>query len=565
MPLRSTAIRRRRALITAGASGIWYALGLANPLHRSRIAPRTANSMRALRATPISEREVLLQAGKRSGLFRWHAGDFSDRLEADPHQGKFVPSALEDRTAGAWVRAGQLITPEMFGAHMGQIDHTSYVQAAIDAIVEGTTVLLAGRYTLTSELAVNYKTGFVIKGPGSIEMKDGTPVGSGYGMLYFSHCRDFRIENILADGNRSRRSSAEVPAHSYIFQSCRNFSCRKVTAVNAVCDGFFLFSAAPHDFSTHCADFKLLDCVASNSFRQGCSIIEGHRGLIRGGTYANSAGTAPMAGIDLESDISAPDGAISDIEIDDVLFDSNEGFGLLISTVGKPTRIKVTNCSFHENVKGAISWGAVSGEIFRPVISGFDERAFRGAIDIPAGSAPLDGALTAIVAPRFEAISASDLKHPLVYVHGFAYGQVWVDGMSCDRCGAIASFARDGCRFVGASITSGLGTANHAISVAGDECRLEANNIDMGVRTAILTVGRDTVIRNNKLTNLRYTDTEGAIRVLGRGAVIEGNILEGNSGVGIRMDVPPKLLRGNVLNGFDDLTVLQNQSDHAPR
>ncbi|MFW1582097.1 hypothetical protein ACEV7R_24010, partial [Vibrio parahaemolyticus] len=67
-----------------------------------------------------------------------------------------------------------------------------------------------------------------------------------------------------------------------------------------------------------------------------CSVIQGHAGVFRGGAFSNTNGTAPAAGIDLESDAGAPNGSISDIMVDRVRFIGNQGFGLLVSTVSRP-------------------------------------------------------------------------------------------------------------------------------------------------------------------------------------------------------------------------------------
>ncbi len=68
-------------------------------------------------AMPTTMAAVLLYEAGREGVFVWSPLDQSVNVTADPAQGVYVPpaSALTG-AAGAWVRAGTVLTPFMFGA-----------------------------------------------------------------------------------------------------------------------------------------------------------------------------------------------------------------------------------------------------------------------------------------------------------------------------------------------------------------------------------------------------------------------------------------------------------------
>jgi hypothetical protein len=154
-----------------------------------------------------------------------------------------------------------------------------------------------------------------------------------------------------------------VPAHNVQFLSCQRFKVEDVTSLNAVVDGFYLASSRPLDAQSHCSDFVFDGCRTDTCFRQGMSIIQGHRGTVRKCVFENTRGTAPQAGVDLESNEGNPAGSIESITFDQCRFVGNAGYGLQVSHMSLPRDIEVIACAFDENGKGPISWGAASGTI----------------------------------------------------------------------------------------------------------------------------------------------------------------------------------------------------------
>ncbi len=525
--------------------------GLSAGVGAAKTWPVQVSDLDALRAVSPDAGAVYLTDSARHGGFRWRAGDFRAQVDRDVFAGRYVGSHTVSPQTGAWVRQGNVLTPEMFGAQPDQSDHTAHLQSLFDHVEAGVTVELRGRYLLSRGITVARKANFRIGGTGALVMRAGTPVAYDYWLLYLVECSDFELADVTFDANRAERHPKEVPAHSVVFQSCQRFRCLAVRSLNAVCDGFILLSATPERTETHCRDFQFIDCIADNCFRQGCSVIQGHAGLFRRGSFTNTHGTAPSAGIDLECDEGAPMGAISEISFENVRFAGNQGYGLLVSAVSRPEDIVVSDCVFEENQAGAISWGATRGRIVRARIDGFGASAIRGAIDVPVGDGWKSGGSTLIDSPRFSRVTTSRPDNQLVYVHSAAYGSVAITGLKADACSGIAGLNRDGSSLTGAAVRASLGTVNGAISVSGRGCIVAENHIEQFYGSVILVTGQEAVLRSNTLLAPRFNDGNGAIRILADGATIERNIVEGKGGiVGIRLARRARAIRDNRVTGF---------------
>lgn len=519
-------------------------------------APGDVLDIDGLRAADPNVMAVRVCETGRSGLFHWKEGDFRTEIAGDPLGGRYVSADSIPASSGAWVRQGDLLTPEMFGANPMQEDHTRHLQAMFDQASPGIHIELNGRYVLSRGIFVTRKSNFKVSGRGSIVMRAKTPVTYHHGMLYFAECTDFELDELTFDANRAGREPREMPAHSITFQSCERFRCTRIRSLNAVCDGFFLFSASPERPDSHCRNFQFIDCIADNCFRQGCSVIHGHSGLFQGGTFSNTNGTAPAAGIDFESDEGAPYGSISDMTVDRVRFVGNQGFGLLVSTVSRPRDISAIDCIFENNRRGAISWGSVGGRIVRPRISGFGPNAERGAIDIPVGDGTRTDEPIIIEAPEFTGVTTPRADTPLIYVHASAYAPVIITGMRADACGSIAGLNRDGSRLSGTDVRASLGQVDGAISVSGHACIVAGNKVDQFFGSLIVVTGENVMIRANTLAAPRFNNANGAIRILAPGATVTDNIIEAeDANVGIRIAEPRRYLGRNRITGFSRTVV----------
>lgn len=438
------------------------------------------------------------------------------------------------------------VTPEDF--RIGAETDTQAMTKWAAALGNGVCGRIDNDYTITAAMQFTGLSDFTIAGNGSVTIASGTSVAYGYQAFLFSGCTRFTLEDIVFDGNRSGRTPAEVDAHTVTFYSCNFYVVRNVTSKNAVCDGFMLESATPATKSTHNHDFLFENCTATNCYRQGMTIAEGYNGLIFGGAYNASTGTAPQSGIDLESDAGASTNAIENITIQKVRFEGNVGFGLTVSGSKDPRNIDVIDCDFIDNTAGAVSWGASSGALVRPFISGCTNSMTRGAIDVPStttcGNLDID-------TPVFRRLTYTGTLSA-IYVHASGAGNVTVKNPDVDTCGIFAGMAAAKCSIKGGNIRAT--TVAGAVQMGGADAVVEGMTIEAFTSGAIYTTAANAVIRNNKCLNPASNDaTYGVIRVDGATGRVEGNDIRQTAsaaGYGIRSTVALKTLIGNDVFNF---------------
>jgi hypothetical protein len=390
------------------------------------------------------------------------------------------------------------VTPADFGAvDDDATNDTGALQSFVAALGNGTNGRVDGRHRIVEEIQVSDKTDFVLTGRGKISAANGMKNGYGYGLLRFYNCSRFELSGLRFDGNRDNRTELEADNHGVTFQSCRYFSAKHVRSDNAICDGWMIVSSDVRNKASHNHHFTFVDCHATNCFRQGMSVIQAHDGSWIGGSFGASNGTAPQAGIDLESDIGNVDHALERLEFRGVEFASNNGFGLQISNVARPRDIRVENCTFRNNVLGAISWGARNGEVLNSVIDGFTNAALRGAIDVPPGP---NGHLRV----RNTVVRNFTATHPdrcLLYVHGQADGfveaeETYVEGSA----GALFSLWAPYCKVINSARLDSSRLTGHNGGIAtifGDDCVFSGNFIDGGWGSVIHWAGARGICDDN--------------------------------------------------------------------
>lgn len=339
------------------------------------------------------------------------------------------------------------------------------LQQFLDAIGNGVDGEIDADYVVPSQLVLSSKFDFTLRGNGHrIRLADGAATGWGGSALYIVQCSDFRVVNLYCDGNRDGRTAAEDAAHVIVVDKCHRWTFDNVHAVNGTCDGFLVYAGSdgngtgpngavsPSDFPS---GWTLKNCTALGNFRQGLSIIEGLDATIEGGRYGLNrglwdSGNGPCAGIDLEPDDlpERPGDRIRDIRLRNILFDGNQGPGLLITRVNGVRNIEVADCVFDGNKKAAIESFGDEVSIIRPRIRNWSHEPYtrrtgahpkRGAIDIGYLAGP-----TRIIDPAFELIEngASD-DHPCIYVHSGGAPGITIQGIRSDGsatfiCGAHA-------------------------------------------------------------------------------------------------------------------------------
>lgn len=339
------------------------------------------------------------------------------------------------------------------------------LQRFLDAIGNGVNGELDADYIIPSQLVLGSKSNFILRGNGHrIQLADGAPTGWGGSALYIVQCNDFQVIDLVCDGNREKRVAAENPAHVIVVDKCHRWKFREVRAVNGTCDGFLIYAGSDGNGTGAKGAVTLADCpsgwvlencIALNNFRQGLSLVEGIDGLIDGGRYGLTnglwdVGNGPCAGIDLEPDDqpARPPDRIRNIRMRNILFDGNQGPGLLITRINGVRDIEVTDCIFDGNKKAAIESFADNVSIIRPKIRKWTHEAYTRRANAPPKRAAIDigylAGSTKILDPEFTSTSngASDIN-PCIYVHGGAAPGIVISGIKTDGsasfiCGAHA-------------------------------------------------------------------------------------------------------------------------------
>jgi hypothetical protein len=241
-------------------------------------------------------------------------------------------------------------------------DDSAALQAACDALtaIGGGCIAFDGRktYTVNATFSLSNLSHFTIRGNGAtIKAKNGMTVGSNTQLFKLTGCTDFRIEGLIFDGNRANRTPAETGSHLVHLTNCQRFTIVDSQANNATTDGWRFESGNVADASTFCRDFTLINCRADNAYRNGCGVIDGLDFLLIGGSYTNTTGTAPQAGVDVESNGTSVDPGNRSGRFVGVRFEGNAGYGLQISASDSPEAMQVDACYFANNTLGGVSVG----------------------------------------------------------------------------------------------------------------------------------------------------------------------------------------------------------------
>ena len=514
---------------------------------------------------PSSEgRCARLIAGRGSGRFQFMA-DASHYLNSFPedirHLQTMVVPLSQDKSgrSGGWARLteGEL-RPEWFGAGHGDADEdASAMQAMFDSIGrDGDSVVISDFFYVSRRLHIVGKRKFKIQGTGTIAARQGMAVESDFQCLLISDCEDFLIRDITVDGNRVGRRPAEVAAHAVELRSCRRFRLEGVAVINSVVDCLYIASAGRDvgDYTRHTQDADFVNCRFEDGFRQGVSIVQGRSIRFSGCRFAGTRGTAPAAGVDLESNSGDIRHAVRDISFEDCVFENCAGFGLLVASAKVPTGIHLSRCRFLGNRKGAISWNGNGGSIIDCSFEGFSGRtAERGCIDVGAAK---EGGGVEIVRPRFSSVRHQDEAHYLVYVHRAAAGRVRI--VDAERLSAthVANFRADACEIVGGDFHL-LGEASILLGGSRNAVR-NAQFDDAGARCLLIS-GTDCTIERSTFTAPHLPELGAIIRCYGGGSItIRNNRFVAPEGARGAIYIPAGMrfnLSENSLSGFAQVVV----------
>lgn len=447
----------------------------------------------------------------------------------------------------------QWATPENF-RDTGDTDLTALnrLAAVIGGTADNGVPLKSARidraYTVPSMLTLTNRSDFELRGSGSIKMADSAAIDSTHYVLKLDGCSDALIEGFTVDGNRAGRTPSGDGVHNVWVKSCNNLAFKRISSINSIGDGFYVATSSPTDTATYSRYILFEDCIADNSYRQGMSLIDGEYIFVDRGSYRGTNGTAPQAGIDLESNAGNLDNALRHIYLRGVDLRGNSGVGLQVSAVKKPEHIYAIDCMFTDNDLGAIIWGAISGDIVRPIVDGVPTTITRGAIDFPSNAT---NGNCRIVDPVFRNVLAGSTK-ALIYVHSSSAGNVEVSGLDVDAYScAIAQMIGPNCRFIR---SKRIGTSTHTgIAISMGDDALAENVVASGFASTFLAMAARAVARGIRLSEPTSNDNGGVVRFTTAGARIEDILITraaSAAGYGIVAQGAPSFMTGCNVDGF---------------
>lgn len=387
------------------------------------------------------------------------------------------------------------IFPEWFNAKGdNSTDDTTALQRTADAMFTGAHLIFAGgTYIHGAEPLFSSKTNFVIDGNGSIlKNADSTSVLTGFGGMRLNACSNFVIRNLILDGNRANRTTGAINTTMGItIRGGVDWTIEDCICKNSVADGIYLIATTASDTATFCKHGTIRNVDCDNNFRNGMSMIEAWHIKVEGGTYRNTNGSGPEAGIDIEPNPGSAVPGCKDISVKGASFLDNTGHGVNATTQSRSIRIE------GNYFEGCDKSGVQVGDVDDYVVIGNQFYLFtaatRGTIDITS--------------------AAKD---------------VVVSGNQMDNIdtGFTAIFSQTAAENVVISdnvlrnISAAAGGTQPAITADTPRIKIVGNIIDTAGERGISATGADSIVESNTLKDVIGTN----IIVSGNRAKVIGNV-----------------------------------------
>jgi len=297
----------------------------------------------------------------------------------------------------AAVPPASAVSVASFGAQgNGVADDTQAISNALASLKSGSSLRFeSGRtYLISGSISVNDKSNIGIYGQNAtIRAKNGMPSGNGNYILMFRGGSNINVYDLAVDGNRANRTAQTVWAHNIIVRSTKTFNFYNVAANNGTTDGFFIDASNNASTLTYPTNGLLSNCKANNNSRQALTIVNAWYLKVIGGSYTNTNGSWPKAGIDLEADAGTASPSSRDVTIQGVRLTGNGGYGIQLSHVGTPTGLVVEGNYLANNLLGGVHVDTTSSivrnnliENYSRVLVGTFMAGTRGMVDLPAAS-----------------------------------------------------------------------------------------------------------------------------------------------------------------------------------
>lgn len=428
---------------------------------------------------------------------------------------RYGANATYDQT-DAEIAAGLTLADSSFPPGRGQ--RYSSLADAIAQLAEGGDQVELERdatYTISAKISLSNLSNFRISGNGAtIKAANGMTVGSATQLLHLTNCTDFVIEALKIDGNRANRTPAETSSHLLQLTDCQKFTLRNVRADNATTDGIRLEASDDTNTATFCRDFVIDNCHVDNAYRNGLGIINAWDGVVIGGSYTNTNGTAPEAGVDVESNNTATDPGNRSIRFVGARFTGNEGYGLQLSVKDNATAMEIHGCYFSDNDLGGIVVGAPATIIG----SEFENFTASGAVGVAVTANTFSG--VRIISSTFRTFTA-----PAAACIDDGSTSALMQVIGCRFVNVVTAIDASGSRLV--ATDNDIDTCSAiGISVGtGTKASVKGNRINAATGRAIFSTGTYGEYVGNRCSDVA-TVSGAYIQAEGAGNVITHNTCE---------------------------------------
>ncbi len=243
------------------------------------------------------------------------------------------------------------VTPEMFGATGdGVADDTDAIQSALNSGYD--VYFLNKRYriilsTYASEYEAN--VGLMVKSNTNIHMGAKTEIvcdpveSSNYAILLLENVSNVLIDGGTIIGERVNHLGATGESGMGVrLVHCNNITISNLTIKNCWGDGVYIGYVGTPD-----KNINLFNVTCDNNRRNAVSIINGENIVIDGCNFKNTNGTAPQAGVDIESNYTNQ--WAKNIKIYNTTFENNKA-GIMFNHMGADCGVSVMRgCTFISN------------------------------------------------------------------------------------------------------------------------------------------------------------------------------------------------------------------------
>ena len=273
------------------------------------------------------------------------------------------PANFPQPEAVAKVADGSLTEASVAWWGFEEGDSTVFLQAALDSGAKRVVIPYVGKPWITMPLVLKSNQEIFFE-PGVVVLaKKGGFLGRGDSVF-----RGMNVENIVFSGYgatiRMHKRDYQQPPYDRAewrmgisLNGSTNIRIEGLRIESSGGDGIYIGTTGQQQY---CKDVTIRDVVCWDNHRQGISVIGAENLLIENSTFANTWGTAPGAGIDLEPD--SPTQRLVNIVVRNCTFEDNEGHEVLVyaknlDETAPPISIRFENCLMRKTTLDGVAEG----------------------------------------------------------------------------------------------------------------------------------------------------------------------------------------------------------------